>query len=62
MRNGQEILDLLLTMTDRTLQQEYEERERRRREQELSVPIPLPERSTAGNGSESPDLGQERVG
>jgi hypothetical protein len=44
MREGQEVYELVLTMTDHALQQAYEQdRERLRRQQELSIPIPLAE-------------------
>src|SRR5512146_1712638 len=47
MRKGQEVYDLVLTMTDLELQQAYEQdQERRRRQQELRIPIPLPEQQT----------------
>jgi hypothetical protein len=41
-REGEEVYDVVVTMTDVALQQAYEQREEeRRREQELAIPVPL---------------------
>lgn len=55
MREGQEVYDLILTMTDLDLQQAYEQdQERRRRQQELRIPIPLSEQQTQKNQTAVP--------
>lgn len=55
MREGEEVYDLVLTMTDLDLQQAYEQdQERRRRQQELNIPIPLSEQQTQKNQTAVP--------
>lgn len=47
LREGREVYDLVLTMTDLELQQAFEQdQERRRREQELRIPIPISDQGT----------------
>ena len=61
-RDGAEVHDLVLTMTDRGLQQQYEEEQAHRlRQQELSVPIPLPDHSTGGRETARPAVKVEPV-
>lgn len=62
MREGQEVYDLTLTITDNALQQAYEqEQAQRRRQRELSIPIPLPDkepgigRTVGPHSEETPD-------
>ena len=67
LREGQEIHDLVLTITDRSLQEAFEQDEaRRRRQQELSIPIPEAARElrpnrTAHPGVEGPPMLRNRA-